>query len=322
MDYYQVLGVDSNSSQGVIKKAFRKLSLTHHPDRGGDAEEFKKINEAYSTLSDVEKKRVYDMKKNNPFMSGGGDGVDEIFKMFFGGGFPGMPPGMGMRGMPGMPGMPGMHGSNIHVNGGGFGGIPGMPNVQIFRNGRPVNMSQRMAKPPPIIKKIEISLEDAYNGINYPIEIERWIMIGNEKRHEKEKIYVNIHKGVDNGEIKIVRDKGHVLNDSLKGDIKVFIKISNTTGELQRQGLNLLCEKKITLKEALCGFLFEIKHVNGKTYNIKHDKGNIIPPHFIKQINGLGMERNNVKGNLIIKFNINFPKTLTNDQIDQLEKIL
>ena len=318
MDYYKVLGVESNSSPDVIKKAFRKLSLKHHPDRGGDAEEFKKINEAYSTLGDVEKKRIYDMQKSNPFMGGGrgGDGVDEIFKMFFGGGMPGMPPGM-----PGMP--PGMHGMpGIHMNSGGFGGIPGMPNVQIFRNGRPMNMAQRMAKPPPIIKKIQISLEEAYNGINYPLEIDRWIMIGNEKRNEKEKIYVNIHKGIDNGEIKIVRDKGHIINDTLKGDLKVFIKIKNDKSELKRQGLSLVCEKSISLKEALCGFLFEIKHLNGKTYNIKHDKGNIIPPNFIKQINGLGMERNNIKGNLIIKFNIIFPKTLTDEQLQELEKIL
>ena len=56
MDYYKVLDVDPNSSQDVIKKAFRKLSLKHHPDRGGDAEEFKKINEAYTTLGDTEKK--------------------------------------------------------------------------------------------------------------------------------------------------------------------------------------------------------------------------------------------------------------------------
>tara|TARA_B100000963_G_scaffold217255_1_gene189436 strand:- start:358 stop:1305 length:948 start_codon:yes stop_codon:yes gene_type:complete len=315
MDYYKVLGVNPNSSQAEIKKAFRQLSLKHHPDRGGDAEEFKKINEAYSTLGDTEKKRMYDMHKNNPFMGGRGggmDGVDEIFKMFFGGGIPGMPPGMNVNGMPG----------NVHINAGGFGGIPGMPNVQIFRNGRPVNMSQRMAKPPPIVKKISISLQEAYNGINYPLEIDRWIMIGNEKKNEKEKIYVNIHKGIDNGEIKIVRDKGHVINDSLKGDVKVFIKINNNSDELKRQGLNLLCEKQITLKEALCGFLFEIKHLNGKTYNIKHDKGNIIPPNFIKQITGLGMERNNVKGNLIIKFNILFPKTLTTEQIDKLSEIL
>ena len=315
MDYYKLLGVGENSSQGDIKKAFRKLSLQHHPDRGGDAEEFKKINEAYSTLGDVEKKRMYDMRKNNPFMPGGVggmDGVDDIFKMFFGGGIPGM--SQNMNGMPG----------NIHFTASGFngGGIPGMPNVQIFRNGRPVNMTNRLAKPPPIIKKISISLEEAYNGINYPIEIDRWIMVNNEKKNEKEKIYVNIHKGIDNGEIKIVRDKGHVINDRLKGDVKVFIKIDNNFEQLKREGLNLLCEKKITLKEALCGFLFEIKHLNGKTYNIKHDKGNIIPPNFVKQINGLGMERNNMKGNLIIRFNISFPKTLTKEQIDKLQEIL
>tara|TARA_B100000963_G_scaffold167869_1_gene145833 strand:+ start:3181 stop:4131 length:951 start_codon:yes stop_codon:yes gene_type:complete len=316
MDYYKVLGVNPNSSQEEIKKSFRKLSLKHHPDRGGDAEEFKKINEAYSTLGDNEKKRMYDMQKNNPFMAGGQpgmDGMDNIFKMFFGGGIPGMPPGMNVNGMPG----------NIHINSsGGFGGIPGMPNVQIFRNGRPVNMAHRMSKPPPIIKKIEISLQDAYNGINYPIEIDRWIMVGNEKKNEKEKIYVNIHKGIDNGEIKIVRDKGHVINDTLKGDVKVFINIKTQSGELKRQGLNLLCEKTISLKEALCGFLFEIKHLNGKVYNIKHDKGNIIPPNFVKQINGLGMERNNMKGNLIIKFFISFPKTLTMEQIEKLDVLL
>ena len=125
MDYYKVLGVDPQTSQDVIKKAFRKLSLKHHPDRGGDAEEFKKINEAYSTIGDVEKRRMYDMKKNNPFMAGGDGGVDEIFKMFFGGGIPGMymPPGMGMPG-------------GVHINGGGFGGgIPGMPNVQFLEMG-------------------------------------------------------------------------------------------------------------------------------------------------------------------------------------------
>ena len=50
-------------------------------------------------------------------------------------------------------------------------------------------------------------------------------MIGNEKKNEKEK-FINIQKGADNGEIKIVRDKGHVINDTLKGDVKVFIKIT------------------------------------------------------------------------------------------------
>ena len=46
MDYYKVLGVSEKASGDEIKKAFRKLSLKHHPDRGGDSDVFKKINEA------------------------------------------------------------------------------------------------------------------------------------------------------------------------------------------------------------------------------------------------------------------------------------
>ena len=69
MDYYKVLGVNENSSDDEIKKAYRKLSLKHHPDRGGNGEEFKKINEAYSTLGDVEKRQMYKMRRRNPFQN-------------------------------------------------------------------------------------------------------------------------------------------------------------------------------------------------------------------------------------------------------------
>lgn len=60
MDYYQTLGIDKGSSPEEIKQAFRKLAMQHHPDRGGDEAEFKKINEAYDTLSDVDKRSRYD----------------------------------------------------------------------------------------------------------------------------------------------------------------------------------------------------------------------------------------------------------------------
>ena len=85
MDYYKVLGVSESSSQDDIKKAYRKLSLKHHPDRGGDAEQFKKINEAYSVLGDTEKRRMYKMRNQNPFGQMGGEpDLDPIFRMFFG----------------------------------------------------------------------------------------------------------------------------------------------------------------------------------------------------------------------------------------------
>tara|TARA_B100000900_G_scaffold272951_1_gene233177 strand:- start:6488 stop:7321 length:834 start_codon:yes stop_codon:yes gene_type:complete len=61
MDYYNVLGVDRNASEEQLKKAYKKASMQHHPDRnGGSEEKFKQINEAYSALKDPEKRQMYD----------------------------------------------------------------------------------------------------------------------------------------------------------------------------------------------------------------------------------------------------------------------
>ncbi len=61
-NYYQCLGVDKNCTEEDIKKAFRKLSKTHHPDKGGDSSTFQEINEANSVLSDKTKKETYDVQ--------------------------------------------------------------------------------------------------------------------------------------------------------------------------------------------------------------------------------------------------------------------
>jgi curved DNA-binding protein len=60
MDYYQALGINRNSSPEEIKQAYRRLAMRHHPDKGGDEAEFKKINEAYAVLGDPQKKSEYD----------------------------------------------------------------------------------------------------------------------------------------------------------------------------------------------------------------------------------------------------------------------
>ena len=83
MTYYDVLGVSKESTQDEIKKAYRKLALIFHPDKGGDPEKFKEISEAYETLSDPDKRENYDNPE--PEMNFGGGNAD-IFNMFFGGG--------------------------------------------------------------------------------------------------------------------------------------------------------------------------------------------------------------------------------------------
>lgn len=59
-NYYEILGISKNASQDEIKKAYRKLAHQHHPDKGGDAQMFKEINEAYQILSDQQKRSQYD----------------------------------------------------------------------------------------------------------------------------------------------------------------------------------------------------------------------------------------------------------------------
>lgn len=113
-DYYEVLGVGKSASADEIKKAFRKAAIEHHPDRGGNEEKFKEVNEAYEVLSNADKRKRYDQfghagvgssaaSDGNPFAGGGfggfngqnvnfdfGDlGLGDIFSSFFGGGFNG-----------------------------------------------------------------------------------------------------------------------------------------------------------------------------------------------------------------------------------------
>ena len=96
MNYYQILGVAENASQDDIKKAYKKLAMKNHPDRGGDTKKFQEISQAYDTLGDDQKRQQYDAQRNgSPFFSannagGGFHDMNDIFTQFgFGRGFAG-----------------------------------------------------------------------------------------------------------------------------------------------------------------------------------------------------------------------------------------
>jgi len=322
-DLYKVLGINENASHDEIKKAYRGLSLKFHPDRNPapDAtEKFKQINEAYEILGDEQKRKQYEMERKNPFMrmSNMGHGMhgmhgmhggpnmgemDDILKAFFGG----IPFMGGMSEMGGMPGFP-----------------PGFPpggQFHVFHNGMPVNIGKQFQKPSPINKTVTIDIEQVYNGSTIPVDIERWINDNGTKIFEKETLYVTIPKGIDENEIILLKDKGNIANDQCKGDVKIFIKITNNT-DIKRNGLDLLYDKHISLKEALCGFTFEIKFINGKIYTLNNNSGNIITPEYKKIIPNMGLTRESHTGNLIVIFHIEFPEKLTNEQINKIADVL
>merc|ERR1719230_1385933 len=83
--FYKLLEVDKNSSDADIKKAYRKLAIKHHPDKGGDPEKFKEITRAYEVLSDREKREKYDRGGEEAVDGEGGGDPTDIFEAFFGG---------------------------------------------------------------------------------------------------------------------------------------------------------------------------------------------------------------------------------------------
>lgn len=103
-NFYETLNLNESATAEDIKRAYRKMAMDAHPDRGGDPERFKNINAAYETLSDPGKRQEYDFQRqhpgHNPFggfqnevhqqhfnfnFGPGGVNIDEIFQQFHGG---------------------------------------------------------------------------------------------------------------------------------------------------------------------------------------------------------------------------------------------
>jgi DnaJ-class molecular chaperone len=309
---YQALGVSKTASHDEIKKAYRKLSMELHPDRNNGSQEstekFQKIAAAYDILGDESKRQQYDMQGRfqfssnngphgqggfNPF-SGMGINPNDLFNFFTGN----MHPGAGGVG-------PGANGA-------------GHPHMQFFTMDQ---LNRNMNKPMPIIKNIELTMSKTYTDSNVPVEITRWIVENGMKREENETLYVAIPKGIDNNEMIILREKGNILNENNKGDVKIFIKVTNDT-EFTRNGLDLVLHKIISLKEALCGFEFDMKHIDGKVFKVNNGNGSVIGFNHKKVISGLGMKRDSHTGNLIIDFTVSFPEKLSEKQVEHLSKIL
>ena len=245
-DYYNILGVSRDASETEIKKAYRSMSLQYHPDRNSSEEAKSKmleINAAYEVLGDEGKKRNYDMGGTGDDEGGPGGAGGFPFGGPFGHGSPGGmsfsfggPGGMGGHPFAHMHSMneftdindilnmmgAGFGGGGMSFGGPGFGGMGmGGPGIRIFRNGVPV-----IQKPEPIRMEIAITLEQAYFGVSaFSITIDRVVVVQHIQSQEQEMMTIAIPAGIDTNEAILLQEKGHVIQDKVKGDVHVIIKV-------------------------------------------------------------------------------------------------
>ena len=371
-DYYKILEVNRDASSEEIKKAYRKLSMIHHPDKNGNSEEstikFKLLASAYEVLGNPDKKKLYDMG-----VRGGGNGSPfgdfehvnpfDIFNMIFssmgaaagpppnhpqqhhhihGGGFPpsfirgGMGPiqigSMGPMGM-GLGGM-GIHIINSSGGGGGGGPMQNHPHFHFLHHQAPPSQQQQQqphffyesvpqqhhsqkCEREPVTTNIYITLENAYFGIE---QLTVNLTEQNNGGSADATICVCIPPGINDKEVLIL---SNVASSSFHfSQVNIIVNIEEHS-VFKRNGMDLVLDKEITLKESLCGIEFTIKHINNKSFHLQHKDGTIIKHNTIKTIPNLGMtDKNKQSGNLIIIFKIIYPDKMTREQIDALSSIL
>jgi len=232
-DYYKILGVDKSASQDDIKKAFRKLAHEHHPDKNkgnADAEKkFKEASEAYSTLSDTNKRAQYDRFGSagpagagfNPNQGGFGGGFGGFdFSQFQNGGFQGS-----------------FNGQNVEFD---LGDIFG----EFFGGGR------RPRKGRNITIDLQVTFKESIFGM------EREISTG------KEKFVVKIPPGMENGQGLRIADRGEEGAGG-RGDLIVRIWVGESK-IFRKEGFNLIMDLPIKLTTALAGGTVEIETLDGK----------------------------------------------------------
>lgn len=149
---------------------------------------------------------------------------------------------------------------------------------------------------------------------------------GNKVSQEKKVLEVHVEKGMQQGQKIVFEGQADEAPDTITGDI-VFVLQVKDHPKFRREQDDLYIDHNLSLTEALCGFQFAVKHLDGRQLLIKSNPGEVIKPGQYKALNDEGMPQHNrpfMKGRLYIQFNVDFPDSgfLSPDQCQLLEKVL
>ena len=317
--FYKLLDVDKNANTEQIKKAYRKKAMQHHPDRGGDEETFKEISRSYEVLSDPQKREIYDQAGEEGLDGNniGSQSPDDIFNMFFGGGNP-------FGG-----------GFNVNMN----------SNFQNRQQSKTNNVVHQIRvdlkdlftgikktlriKRKKVVKtgKVEEIRCPSCDGKGVKIEIRRMgpmvqqiqrtcddcggkgkSVKGKKLVEETKELELVIEKGMKEGDKMVLSGMADESLTAEAGDIVFVIKEGDTNGFIRRNE-HLIVKKNILLADALCGYSFKLKHINGTDIFVESDS--VVSPGKVYSIPNKGMpirNRHNQFGNMYVIYNIVFPQ--------------
>jgi len=321
---YKVLGLESNASDSEIKKAYKKLAIKHHPDKGGDEATFKEITRAYEILSDENKRKLYDEGGEEAVESGGGGGdAHDIFSAFFGGG------GRRQRGP--QKGEDLVHPIQVDLenlyngktvklaltrdiictacNGSGSKNPNANTTCQSC-DGHGVKLVVRQIAPG-MIQQMQARCPDCEgSGTSIKPKDKCTECSGKKTTKEKKVLEVQIDKGMKHNQKITFAGEADQKPGMLPGDV-VFVVQQKEHPKFIRKGDDLLMQQRIKLVEALCGCHFVVEHLDKRKLIVKTKEGELIRPGDVKTIEdeGMPMHKNPfVKGKLYVKFEIEFPE--------------
>lgn len=303
-DFYKVLGVSKDADEATIKKAYRKLARTWHPDQNKgnpEAEErFKEIGEAYTVLSNPEQRQQYDAIRAmgaGGFRGGaGGSGTsgvnfEDIFGAFGGGN------GGNVR----FSTSGGGAGINLDDILGAFGGFGGgssrgsSPYQQAPQKGEDLHASTR------------ITLKQSLSGVNIKLAVSGKPMT------------VKVPKGIKDGQSVRLRGKGKAsINGGSAGDLIVTIHVEEDP-VYSREGNDLRMTLPVTFAEATLGANVELPLIDGSTVTVKvpagSDSGRTL------RLKGRGVATKKGTGDLLATISVVVPKDLTPEQLDSIKSL-
>ncbi|KAL9238664.1 hypothetical protein vseg_013058 [Gypsophila vaccaria] len=346
--YYQVLGVEKDAPPEELRKAYRKAAIKNHPDKGGDPEKFKELAHAYEVLSDPEKREIYDQYGEDALKEGmgGGGGMHDPFDIFssFFGGSPFGGGGGSSRGRRQRRGEDVIHPLKVSLEDlysgttkklslsrnvicskcSGKGSKSGASMTCGGCQGTGMKVSIRQLGPSMIQQMQHPCNECKGTGESISDKDRCPQCKGDKVVPEKKVLEVVVDKGMQNGQKVTFAGEADEAPDTVTGDI-VFILQQKEHPKFKRKGQDLFYEHTLSLTEALCGFRFVLTHLDGRQLLVKSNPGEVIKPDQFKAIDDEGMpiyQRPFMKGKLYIHFTVEFPESLSHDQVTALEAVL